>query len=179
MNRTVTVKHIFSTLMDLSLLIQNRQKSLQEDLDTARLLMQRVVEFELLTIFQYDVLEKKLLPVCQYGTPFNLVDSVNFKLGKGATARCFNSLQTVHIGHLHRESDRKLKFVNSFMAIPLLFNGEGVGVMVAGHTKGHFFEKSDRFFFELIAPTICMLMIKGQKDYAKKQNHLAEEISYD
>ncbi|GAB4336186.1 MAG: hypothetical protein Kow0037_17050 [Calditrichia bacterium] len=179
MRQKTTVKHIFATLKDFGNLLQNRQSELSKELDTSRLLLQRVVEFELFTIFQYDVLEKKLLPAYLYGTPFNLVDSVNFKLGKGATARCFNSTRPLLISNLNRHSDRKLKFVNSFLAVPLIFDGENVGVMVAGHSRDNFFGKSDLFFFELVAPTICMQLMKGKLNYAIQPKMLAEEKNHD
>lgn len=160
MKKNVQIRHVLASLYELSRLVREKSSTPEEDMEKARLLIQRALDFHLLTIFQFDYLEKKLLPVHTYGTPFNLVDAVNFRLGKGATGWCLQHKKPLMINNLKRKGEGERFFVNSFLSVPIIVNDQVVGTTVIGSSYKHQYRDGDRYLLEMMAPYLGSILLK-------------------
>lgn len=154
------IKNVFASLYDLSRLVKTEGPGLEKDLEKVRVLATRALDFNLLSIFQFDYWEQKLLPVYIYGDSFSLVDAVNFRLGKGATKWCSTKKRPLIMKNLNRSANSEGFFVNSFLGVPIIINDNVVGVIVLGSFKSNQYETSDRFLVELMAPYLGTILLK-------------------
>jgi len=138
------------------------------ELGRARIVLQRAINFNLFTIFQYDYLEREMVPMHTYGDPFNLVDAVNFRVGKGATGWCLQHNKALLIKNLNREGSARRFFVNSFLAVPIIMNANIVGAVVLGHFQKEQFDDADRFLLEIVAPLIGDILLKEQFNFKEE-----------
>ncbi len=174
MKKEVKIKNILASLYELSQMVKSKSIGLSKEMEKTRILLLRIFEFNLFSIFQYDYLERRLLPVYMYGDPFNLVDAVNFRLGKGATGWCLSHKKSLLICNLGREKNYERFFVKSFLAVPIIFNAENIGVIVMGSFKVNQYDISDRFLLELSAPLIGNIILK-ERFNLQKNNEIEEE----
>ncbi len=168
MKKDIRIKNVVASLYDLSQLVKEKSTGLEKELKRARVLIQRAFDFNLFTVFQYDYLERKLVPMHMYGDPFNLVDAVNFRLGKGATQWCIHHKRPLLIKDLSREDGSERFFVNSFLAVPIIINAQIVGAVVMGDFEKSRYTDADRFMMEIISPYLGNLLMKSYLELEKE-----------
>ena len=168
MRKDVKVKNILASLHDLGRLVEQKTSDEKEDLQQTRLLIQRAFEFDLFSIYQYDYLEKKLVPIYLFGNPFNLVDAVNFRLGKGATGWSLSHRKSLLMKSLGRNGKPGRFFVNSFMCVPIMINAQIVGMLVMGSFHEGKYDESDRFLLETLTPYLGGLLLKNYFNFEKE-----------
>lgn len=160
MKKDVKLKNLIASLYDLSLLVRQKTTEPETELAKSRLLIQRVFSFDLLSVFQYDFLENKLVPQHLYGEIYNLVDAVNFRLGKGATGWSYQKGKSLLIKKMERQGEAQRFFVNSFLAVPIIINDEKIGAVAMGSFRSDVYNNGDRYLMEILAPYLGMMLIK-------------------
>lgn len=168
MRRETKVKNILSSLYDMSQLVRKKSPGIDKDLERARIMIQRVFNFNLLTIFQYDYLERHLVGVHHYGEPSNLVDAVNFRIGKGATGWCLQHKRTLLINNISRKKAGSRFFINSFLSVPIIVNENIMGVATMGSFEKGGYDETDRFLFEMFSPYLGSLLVKSYFNFHKE-----------
>ncbi len=170
MKKDVKLKNLIASLYDFSNLVKQPAGELSADLEKARLFLKRILEMNLFSVFMHDYLENKLMPVFSYGEPYNLVDAVNFRLGKGATGWCFAHRKPLLIKKMHRKNSFGRFFVNSFLAVPIIINGEAIGAVVTGCFEEGAYSDGDRFLMEMIAPYVGLLLVREHLESMEKES---------
>ncbi len=161
MRKDVKIKNILDSLYDLGRLVEQKTIDEKEDLEQTRILIQRAFEFNLFSIFQYDYLQMKLVPIYMFGNPFSLVDAVNFRLGKGATGWSFHHRKSILMKNLRRQGKPGRFFVNSFMCVPIMINARIVGMVVMGSFYEGKYDDGDRFLLETLTPFLGGMLLKN------------------
>ncbi len=177
MKKETKIKNVLASLYHLGQLVKQNGAAPEKDLEKARILIQRAFDFHLFSIFQYDYLDKKLVPMYVYGDPFNLVDAVNFRLGKGATAWSLDRKKSLLIQDLNREGAEDRFFVNSFLSVPIIVNAQVVGVVVIGHFRKARYGEGDRYLMEMIGPYLSGLLLKPYLDLSSEPQNVKERAS--
>lgn len=162
MKQKIKIKNILASLYDFSLQVREKSPGLEKEMEKVHILIRRAFEMDLLSIFQYDYLTRKLVPLYLHGDPYNLVDAVNFQLGKGATAWCVAHKKALLITNLKRSGVGNRFFVNSFLAVPIIINDLFVGAVAMGGFRKDQYNEGDRFLLEIIAPFLGSIILKNE-----------------
>ena len=162
MKKEIKIKNVLASLYDFSQQVREKSRGLEKEMEKVRVLIQRAFEIDLLSIFQYDYLTRRLVPLYRYGDPYNLVDAVNFRLGKGATAWCVQHKKALLITNLKRSGVGNRFFVNSFLAVPIIINDLFVGAITMGGFHKDQYTEGDRFLLEIIAPFLGGIILKNE-----------------
>ncbi len=174
MKKDIKIKNVLASLYDLGQLVKKNGNGVDQDLEKARILIHRAFDFQLFSIFQYDYLEKKLIPMHIYGDPYNLVDAVNFRVGKGATNWSLQHKKTLLVRNLNRNASEDRFFVNSFLSVPIIVNEQMVGIVVLGHFSKNRYSDTDKFLLEMIAPYLSGLLMKSY--FNLNENNKTEKV---
>ncbi|GAB4373615.1 MAG: hypothetical protein Kow0042_17620 [Calditrichia bacterium] len=171
MKKDRRIKNILASLYEMSQLVKRNGQAAESDLEKVRILMHRAFDFQLFSIFQFDYLENKLMPVFLYGDPYNLVDAVNFRLGKGATGWGVAHKKSILLKDLNRNITSNPHCVNSFLTVPIIINDQIVGTAVMGSLNRGEYNEGDLFLLEMITPYLSSLLLK---DYFKTEKHMQQ-----
>ena len=162
MNRQLKVKTVLSVLYDLHKHLQTPEATSEKFFNKIRITCQTVFDFDLFTLFQFDYLQKNQVIMYTYGVPYNLLDAVNFRLGKGAANWIMQHKRALLISDAKRISDSEKKMVNSFLGVPIIFADYLIGTVVMGSYRPSAFAKEDQFLLELVSDYFGNLMMKSQ-----------------
>ena len=119
--------------------------------------------------------------VASVGKKVDLIDFVRFNQGLGLSAWVASEKRPILLSNLRRK--RSGEGVKSFLAIPLLLNGELFGVMNFGHIKAHAFEPEEVNFLTLASLPITFSLERMfyhreierlNKDFACAREHTRE-----
>ena len=168
MKKDVKIRNLIASLYDFSMLVREPSGDLSRNLEKVRLFLKRILDMNLFSIFMHDYLENKLIPVFMFGEPYNLVDAVNFRLGKGATGWSFTHRKPLLIKKLNRRANFGRFFVNSFLSVPTIINGEAIGAVVTGSFKQGAYGEGDRYVLEILAPYIGLLLVREHLEVTRK-----------
>lgn len=162
MDRQIKIKGILSAIYDVHKLIQSESETSTDAYKHLRISLQSVFKFDLFSVFQFDYLEQRLHLSFGYGDPYNLLDAVNFRLGKGATKWVAVKKRSLLIKNAERESNSSKKLVNSYLAVPIIFSGYLLGVVVVGSFEPERFGSEDKFLLEILSDYLGNLIIRNQ-----------------
>lgn len=162
MNRQLKVKTVLSVFYELHKHLQTSETTSEKFFSKIRIICQSVFNFDLFTLFQFDYLQKNQVIVHAHGVPYNLLDAVNFRLGKGATNWIVRHKHSLLIDNAQRISTSEKKMINSFLGVPIIFSDYLIGTVVMGSYRPSTFAKEDQFLLELMSDYFGNLMIKSQ-----------------
>jgi len=101
------------------------------------------VAFENATLFLLNRDTRQLDPVAVVGEAVDLVQHVRFEHGNGFSAWVAQQRKPVLLNDLHREGGCEAATMRSFLSVPLIVQGEVVGVINLSHSRaGAFNEES-------------------------------------
>jgi transcriptional regulator with GAF, ATPase, and Fis domain len=112
------------------------------------------VEFSQASLFYLDRKSKQMKEVVSVGKAVDLIDFVKFESGMGFSAWVAKEKRPILLSNLHRK--RGGGTMKSFLSIPLILEGELIGVMNLSHIKANAFERSDVEFLQLAAAPISL-----------------------
>ena len=117
-----------------------------------------VIDFEYGAIFLLDHTKSKINLVAEYGQVVDLIQLVNFEMGKGFSAWVAKEKKTVILNNLHKSSPQNKQIVRSFMSLPMLIEKELIGVINFGHSKSHAFSEDVEPFLQVVTSLITGLI---------------------
>ena len=117
-------------------------------------LIGKSVEFSQASLFLLDKKKNEMEEVASVGKKVDLIDFVRFDSGMGISAWVAKEKRPILLSNLHRK--RRGERVKSFLAIPLILNGELFGVMNLSHIRAHAFEPKDVKFLSLISLPVTL-----------------------
>ncbi len=134
-----------------------------------------VIDFEYGAIFLLDHNTAKINLVAEYGQVVDLIQLVNFEMGKGFSAWVAKEKKTVILNNLHKSSPDSKQIVRSFMSLPMLIEKQLVGVVNFGHSKSNAFSEDVEPFLQVVTTLITGLIERNNAiEKLEKRN---EEIS--
>ncbi|MCK4403943.1 MAG: GAF domain-containing protein [candidate division Zixibacteria bacterium] len=145
------------------------------------------VEFSQASLFLLDKKKNEMEEVASVGKKVDLIDFVRFDSGMGISAWVAKEKRPILLPNLHRK--RGGAGIRSFLAIPLILNGELFGVINFSHIGAHAFEPKDVKFLSLISVPVTLSLERMfyhselerlQKDLQQAREHsrqLEEKIT--
>ena len=152
-------------LFEVSRMIQN---TLDQDEVYRRLLelIRQAIPFDNATLFLWDKQEGKLIPATQHGEFVDLIGGVHFDHGVGFSGWVAKQKRPVLLTELHRGRRMDDTVVGCFMSVPLVVQGELIGVLNLSHGKPKAFTEDHFRLLALIAgqaaATIQRLLLYGE-----------------
>lgn len=161
----------FVVLADICKMIEQstgERKTLERMLN----LIGKSVEFSCASLFLLDKRRNQMEEVASVGKKVDLIDFVRFDAGIGFSAWVAKEKRPILLSNLHRK--RGGKQIKSFLAIPLILNGELFGVMNLSHIRSHAFEPEDVRFLSLISVPVTLSL--ERMFYHSEQKKLQQEL---
>ena len=117
-------------------------------------LIGKAVECSQASLFLLDKRKNQMQEVASVGRKVDLIDFVRFDKGNGFSAWVAKEKRPILLSNLHRK--RSGGATKSFVAIPLVLNGEIFGVMNLSHIRPQAFEPEDVEFLNLISVPVAL-----------------------
>ncbi len=114
-------------------------------------LIQQAIPFDDGTLFLWDKQKTRLTPVATRGKHVDLIDGVHFDHGTGFSGWVAKQKRPVLLTELHRGRRADDTVVGSFMSVPLVVQGELIGVMNLSDGKPKSFTEDHLRLLSLIA----------------------------
>ncbi len=137
-------------LFEVSRMIQttlDREEALSKLLD----LIKQAIPYESATLFLWDRTRGTLVPTVRRGSFVDLIGGVRFDYGSGFSGWVAKHKKPVLLAELHRGRRPDNSEVGSFMSVPLVVQGELVGVLNVSHPKPRAFTEDHLRLLTLIA----------------------------
>ncbi|HYJ33117.1 MAG TPA: sensor domain-containing diguanylate cyclase [Candidatus Binatia bacterium] len=121
--------------------------------------VQRAVPFENATLFVLDRDNGTLVEAATLGERIDLIGHVRFDRGAGFSSWVAQSRKPVLLNDLHREGGSEAPTVRSFLSVPVLVQGDLVGVVNLSHSRpGAFDEESASRIALMMLPVSAMVI---------------------
>jgi len=117
-------------------------------------LIGKSVEFSCASLFLLDKKKNQMQEVTSVGKRVDLINFVKFDAGTGFSAWVAKEKRPILLSNLHRK--RGEEQIKSFLAIPLILNGELFGVMNLSHIRAHAFEPEEVRFLSLLSVPVAL-----------------------
>lgn len=117
--------------------------------------MREGIPFENATLFVTDRATQKLEPVASVGEPIDLIGHVHFDRGKGFSSWVAQQRKPVLLNDLHREGGTAAPSVRSFLSVPIVLQGESMGVINLSHSRPEAFDEESQKLLSLMGHQIA------------------------
>lgn len=140
---------VMDVLLEMSRVIQTEPdpaQAVREVLEHVR----EVIPYENATLFVVDRVTKKLEPVAIVGEAIDLIGHVNFERGKGFSSWVAQQRKPVLLNDLHREGGTEAPSVRSFLSVPIVVQGDSMGVINLSHSRAEAFDEESQKLLTLV-----------------------------
>jgi diguanylate cyclase (GGDEF)-like protein len=145
-------------LSELSVIAQRNAPSADAFAD-ALAQVQRAVPYENATLFVVDRDSGTLVEAATLGERIDLIGHVRFDRGTGFSSWVAQARKPVLLNDLHREGGSEAPTVRSFLSVPVLVQGDLVGVVNLSHSRpGAFDEESASRVSLMMLPVSAMVI---------------------
>lgn len=114
-------------------------------------LVKQAIAYEHATLFLVDTASQQLSVAAQKGEVVDLIGGVKFDLGSGFSSWVAKQQKPVLLTELHRGRRSNGSVVGSFMSVPLIVQGELIGVLNLSHPKPKAFGEDNLRMLILVA----------------------------
>ena len=151
--RTAKVSAI-DVLYEMSRVVQTIEDP-SEALRQMLLGMREGIPFENATLFVTERATGKLEPVATVGEPIDLIGHVKFDRGQGFSSWVAQQRKPVLLNDLHREGGTDAPSVRSFLSVPIVLQGEAMGVINLSHSRPEAFDEESQKLLSLMGHQIA------------------------
>src|SRR2546425_7939584 len=141
-------------LYEMSRVVQTVEDP-SEALRQMLLRMREGIAFENATLFVTERGTGKLQPVATVGEPIDLIGHVNFDRGRGFSSWVAQQRKPVLLNDLHREGGTDAPSVRSFLSVPIVLQGESMGVINLSHSRPEAFDEESQKLLSLMGHQIA------------------------
>ncbi|HMI31970.1 MAG TPA: sensor domain-containing diguanylate cyclase [Candidatus Limnocylindrales bacterium] len=113
------------------------------------------IPFENATLFVTERATGKLEPVATVGEPIDLIGHVKFDRGRGFSSWVAQQRKPVLLNDLHREGGTDAPSVRSFLSVPIVLQGEAMGVINLSHSRPEAFDEESQKLLSLMGHQIA------------------------
>jgi len=141
-------------LLDMSRVVQ----TVADPVEALRQILGRIREgipFENATLFIADRITQKLEPVATIGETIDLIGHVRFDRGRGFSSWVAQQRKPVLLNDLHREGGTEAPSVRSFLSVPIILQGESMGVINLSHSRPEAFDEESQKLLSLMGHQIA------------------------
>ena len=117
--------------------------------------MREGIPFENATLFVSNRVSGKLEAVATVGEPIDLIGHVKFDRGVGFSSWVAQQRKPVLLNDLHREGGTNAPSVRSFLSVPIVLQGESMGVINLSHSRPEAFDEESQKLLSLMGHQIA------------------------
>jgi diguanylate cyclase (GGDEF)-like protein len=117
--------------------------------------MREGIPFENATLFVTERATGKLEPVATVGEPIDLIGHVKFERGQGFSSWVAQQRKPVLLNDLHRDGGTGAPSVRSFLSVPIVLQGEAMGVINLSHSRPEAFDEESQKLLSLMGHQIA------------------------
>jgi GAF domain-containing protein len=121
-----------------------------------------LVDYNSATLLLVTKKNKRLQPVAEYGEGCNFINGMHFKMGSGLSAWLAQRKRTICLSDIHRGARHGHNPIRSFVAIPILFQDNVIGILNLAHILPNAFGQEEvenlQEMLKTIAPRINSLL---------------------
>jgi diguanylate cyclase (GGDEF)-like protein len=144
-------------LQEISAIVQGTA----DPAETFRLALEQVREalpYENAALFVMNRDSQKLEPAACVGEMIDLIGHVSFDRGKGFSSWVAQQKKPVLLNDLHREGGTAAPSVRSFLSVPVILQGEVLGVINLSHSKPEAFDEDSQRLLALFAHPLAAVI---------------------
>ena len=130
-------------LHEMSRVVQTTEDP-AEALRQALARVREAIPYENATLFVTDRATGKLEPVATVGETIDLIGHVRFDRGRGFSSWVAQQRKPVLLNDLHREGGTEAPSVRSFLSVPIVLQGEAMGVINLSHSRPEAFDEESQ-----------------------------------
>lgn len=143
-------KKELEVLFEISKMIQWTEGP-EKTFRTLLVLIKEAIPYENATLFLMDKQEKQLHAAMTSGNSIDLIPEVRFDHGQGFSSWVAKEKKPVLLKDLRAERKEQASEVASFLSVPLIVQGELIGVINLSHSKPGSFDEDDLRLLTLIS----------------------------
>jgi diguanylate cyclase (GGDEF)-like protein len=143
-------KKELEVLFEISKMIQWTQDP-EKTFRTLLVLIKEAIPYQNATLFLMDKQEKQLHAVMTHGSSIDLIPEVRFDHGQGFSGWVAKEKKPVLLKDLRADRKEEASEVASFLSVPLIVQGELIGVINLSHSKPGSFDEDDLRLLTLIS----------------------------
>ena len=125
-----------------------------------------MVDFNSASLLLIKKERRKLQTVAQYGDGCNLIEPMRFKMGNGLSAWLAQRKRTICLSDIHRGARHGHNPTRSFVAIPIVYQDEVIGILNLAHVLPNAFGTKEvetlKNILQSFASQIYNIMSAGQ-----------------
>jgi diguanylate cyclase (GGDEF)-like protein len=141
-------------LHEMSRVVQSTEEP-SEALKQMLVRMREAIPFENATLFVTERATGKLEPVATVGETIDLIGHVKFDRGRGFSSWVAQQRKPVLLNDLHREGGTEAPSVRSFLSVPIVLQGESMGVINLSHSRPEAFDEESQKLLSLMGHQIA------------------------
>ena len=120
--------------------------------------IREAIPYENATLFVVDRAANRLEPVATVGQEIDLIGHVSFDRGKGFSSWVAQQRKPVLLNDLHREGGTEGPSVRSFLSVPIVLQGESMGVINLSHSRPEAFDEESQKLLTLMGHQIAAVV---------------------
>lgn len=139
-----------------------------------------LVDYRSASLFIISGESEKLEEVCTIGRTVDLIDFVNFNMGKGISAWVAQKKRHIVLNNLRKSKCGT--HTKSFLSVPIVLAGEVTGVINLAHDEPDSFTKSDAEIVRIVSSSVALLIeriayMKSEIILKKEAESLSEKLT--
>ena len=116
------------------------------------------VDYKSASLFLMNRGKQELISVAEDGDGVNLINSINFPMGFGLSAWIAQKKKLIHLPDIHKGTRHGHNPIRSFVAVPIIYDDDVVGVLNLAHIKPNAFGPEDVKKLQYFAQAIAIRM---------------------
>lgn len=120
--------------------------------------LKNTVDYQSASLFLMNRRKQQLISVAEQGDGINLIGAINFPMGFGLSAWIAQKKKLIHLPDIHKGTRHGHNPVRSFVAVPIMYNEEVIGVLNLAHIKPNAFGPAEVKKLQYLAQAIAVRM---------------------
>ncbi|MFZ5519409.1 MAG: GAF domain-containing protein [Candidatus Zhuqueibacterota bacterium] len=116
------------------------------------------VDYQSASLYLMNREKQQMISVAEQGDGINLINAINFPMGFGLSAWIAEKKRVIHLPDIHKGTRHGHNPIRSFVAVPIIYNDEVIGVLNLAHIKPNAFGPAEVKKLQYLAQAIAMRM---------------------
>lgn len=118
--------------------------------------LKNTVDYHAASLYLINRSTRQLISVAEQGDGINLIGAINFPMGFGLSAWIAQKKKLIHLPDIHKGTRHGQNPIRSFVAVPIIFNDEVIGVLNLAHIKSNAFGPTEVKKLQFLAQAIAV-----------------------
>jgi len=116
------------------------------------------VDYQSASLYLMNQEKQQMIAVAEEGDGINLINAINFPMGFGLSAWIAEKKRMIHLPDIHKGTRHGHNPIRSFVAVPIIFDNEVIGVLNLAHIKPNAFGPAEVKKLQYLAQAMAIRM---------------------